>query len=134
MTTAALPLQAAIHDRLTGDPDLMALVADVVDEVPEKQHYPYVQLGDVTEIPDDTHDRPGVEATITLHIWSRYRGWKQALVILGHLDRILHRRPLDVDGFAVRSVVREWHKTTRDPDPTIRHIPVRFRVHLARED
>lgn len=134
MTTAALALQIAIRERLVADTELDSLITGVVDEVPEDQAYPYITVGHVTEIADDAHDRQGLTSTATLHIWSRYRGWKQALVILGHVDRILDRRPLDVEGFTDVSIKREWHQTVPDPDPEIRHIPVRFRVWLTKEE
>lgn len=132
MTTAAQPLQQGTYTLLTGDADLMAAITEVRDSV-EGATAPFVVIGDVTEVPDSTHDREGLNVTMTLHIWSRYRGWKEALVILGHLDRVLHRRPFPVDGFQMVSIQREWHTTQRDPDPEIRHLPVRFRVWLEEE-
>jgi hypothetical protein len=131
VTTAALPLQVAVREKLLADTALMDAIHGVHDEVPENAPYPYVVIGDVTEVPADAHDRQGLTTTITLHIWSKYRGFKQALEILGHLDRVLDRKPLTVAGFEDVSIAREWHQTLRDPDPQYRHIPVRFRVWLT---
>lgn len=133
MTTAALPLQTAVRAKLLADAALMDVIHGVHDEVPENAPFPYVVIGDVTEVPDDAHDRQGLTTTITLHIWSRYRGFKEALEILVHVDRVLDRQPLAVDGFEDVSIAREWHQTLRDPDPEIRHIPVRFRAWLTEE-
>ena len=133
MTTAALPLQTAVRAKLLADSGLMDVIHGVHDEVPENAPFPYVVVGDVTEVPDDAHDRQGLTTTIILHIWSRYRGFKQALEILGHVDRVLDREPLTVSGFEDVSIAREFSQTLRDPDPEIRHIPVRFRVWLTEE-
>lgn len=134
MTTAAWPLQEAIVGKIDGDEQLAALISGVYDHTPETARYPYVTVGLITEVPDNAHATPGVHSTVTLHIWSKYRGAKQALQILGHLDRLLDRKPLTVQGFRDVSIAHEWHETMRDPDPDIRHIPVRFRVWLTKEE
>lgn len=134
MATAAWPLQVAFRSRMLADAGLTGVIAQrVYDEVPGDAAFPYVTVGDVVEVPDDAHDRQGLTATLTLHIWSRYRGYAEALMILGHLDRLFDRQPLAVDGFTDVSIAREWHQTLRDPDPQIRHVPVRFRAWLTKE-
>jgi hypothetical protein len=133
MTSAAWPLQQAIYARLTGDASLMGAVSGVYDYVPEGAAYPYVAIGEAVEVPNDSHDRPGLTVTFTLHIWSRYRGTKQAIQILGHVDRLLNRTPLAVAGFRDVSLVVESSQMMRDPDPEIRHVPVRLRAWLTKE-
>lgn len=132
MTTAAWPLQQAIYARLTADPVLTAL-ATVCDEVPEPAPYPHVTFGEFIEERMDTHDNQGLDVAAVLHIWSKYRGYAECAQILAHLDRILDRQPLAVAGFEDVSIFREHHRMMRDPDPDIRHCPVRFRVWLSKE-
>ncbi|WP_071812529.1 DUF3168 domain-containing protein [Lentzea guizhouensis] len=132
--TAELAVQTAIHTLLTADVELMAAVSGVYDQVPEPAAFPYIRLGDTTEVPDDNHSRRGSRVTTTLHIFSRYRGNKQGLQILGQVDRLLDRQALLVPGYRDVSCAREFHQTLRDPDPEIRHIPVRYRLWLTRED
>jgi hypothetical protein len=132
VTTAALPLQRAIYARLAGDEDLTALVG-VYDEVPEGAAYPYVVLGDTVETPDEEHGRGGLVVMHTLHIWSKYRGFTEALNILGHVNRLLHRQPLTVAGFTDVSIAHDYSATLRDPDPQIRHVPARYRAWLTEE-
>lgn len=132
MATAAWDLQVAVRAKLLADTDLMAAVTGVYDDVPGDAVHPYITVGDATEVPDDAHDRQGLTSTLTLHIWSKYRGFSEALKILGHLDRVLDRKPLTVAGWTDISIAREWHQTMRDPDPLIRHVPVRFRVWLTK--
>lgn len=132
MATAAWPLQQAVYARLVGDTDLTAMCG-VYDEVPEGASYPQVTIGEVTEELDDTHDNQGLDVALVLHIWSTYAGYAECGRILAHLDRLLDRQPLAVVGFETVAIFREHHRMMRDPDPQIRHCPVRFRVWLAKE-
>ncbi|WP_017601650.1 DUF3168 domain-containing protein [Nocardiopsis lucentensis] len=132
MASAAWPLQQAIYQRLAGDTELTAITG-VHDEVPEAATYPHVLIGEVVEEPDDSHDNQGLTVAFVLHIWSKYRGYGEIGRILAHLDRLLDRRPLTVDGFELVAIFREHHRMLRDPDPTIRHCPVRYRVWLNKE-
>lgn len=132
MATAAWPIQQAIYTKLVADSALMA-VAGVYDEPPEPALYPHVTFGEFIEERMDSHDRQGLDVAAILHIWSKYRGYAECSAILGHLDRILDRQPLAVEGFEDVSIFREHHRMMRDPDPDIRHCPVRFRVWLSKE-
>ncbi|WP_116248173.1 DUF3168 domain-containing protein [Nocardiopsis sp. FIRDI 009] len=132
MASAAWPLQQAIYQRLAGDAELTAITG-VHDEVPEAATYPHVLVGEVIEEPDDSHDNQGLTVAFVLHIWSKYRGYGEIGRILAHLDRLLDRQPLTVDGFELVAIFREHHRMLRDPDPTIRHCPVRYRVWLNKE-
>ncbi|MET8824792.1 DUF3168 domain-containing protein [Streptomyces sp. NPDC004610] len=131
MTVALWPLQQAVITALRADPALTAVVTGVFDEVPEEQPHPYVSLGTVTETAADAHNQRGLDARVVLHIWSKYRGFKEAAVILAALDAALDREPLAVAGFRDVSVAHEQHTGMRDPDPDIRHINVSYRVWLT---
>jgi hypothetical protein len=132
VTTAGWPLQRAIYTKLTGDSTLSGM-AGIYDEVPEGAPYPRVVIGETTEVPDEEHGRGGVRATTTLHIWSRYAGNKEAAAVLAEVNRLLHRQPLAVAGFTDVSIAHQYHAFMRDPDPDIRHVPVRYRVWLTEE-
>jgi hypothetical protein len=132
VATALWPLQRAVFQKLTGTPALMALVTGVFDEVPDNQAFPYVSIGSTIETPDDTHDAQGLEASITLHVWSKYPGIREAADIFAALDAALDRQPLTVPGFKDVSVVHAQHESIRDPDPAIRHINAQYRVRLTR--
>lgn len=136
MTAVAWPLQQAVYTRLSSDADLAAL-AGVYDEPPEDVPHPYVTVGESTETPMDAHDRRGVDITITLHIWSRYRGFRQALDILAALDRLMDQRggaaALPVTGFTRVFCSRESYQTVRDPEPDVRHVTAIYRITAAEE-
>lgn len=134
MATAAWPVQVAVRAKLIADPQLMSVASGVFDHVDGDATFPYLTVGEATEVPDDAHDHQGVAMTVTIHIWSKYKGFSEAATILGHVDRIIDRQPLAVDGFSDVSIAREFHQSLRDPDPQIRHIPVRFRIWLTKEN
>lgn len=136
MAVSALALQTAIYDKLTADSALMAKVSGVYDEVPENAIFPYIRVGQVFEVNEDSHSNQGLRSKPTLQIWSAYRGFKEALEILTEVDRVLDRQPLTVPGFKHVSIAREFHQALIDVDRErkvlrLRHIPVRYRVWLT---
>lgn len=133
MTAALWPLQAAVYSKLTADTALMGLVTGVLDYVPEAQVAPYVTIGAITEVPSDSHSQRGLTSNLSLHVWSRYRGYKQAADILAALDALLDRQPLTVAGYIDVSIANSQSQELRDPDPELRHIAVTYRVWLTKE-
>lgn len=125
-------IQVAVRERLLANSALMSKITGVFDAVPENQAFPYVTIGDVTSIPYRTFDGFGEECTITLHIWSRYNGFREAAEILDHLNRILADTGFSVPGWEMEGCYYEFSETIRDPDGITRHIPVRYRVRLAK--
>ena len=132
MTSALWPLQLAVVGKLRAHAPLMAQVTGVFDKVPEKQPHPYVSLGSITENVDDAHNQRGLEASVVLHVWSKYDGFKEAAGILAELDAALDRQPLTVPGWRDVSIAHQQHTELRDPDPDIRHINVSYRVWLTK--
>jgi hypothetical protein len=121
---ALLAVQGALYQRMRASDDLMALVKGVYDEVPE------TALGEATETPDNRHAGFGRQTSSTLHIWSQYPGYAQALEILAVLVRLFDHQPLDMPGLHHVSTHYEFSQTMTDPSPPgdIRHVPVRFRT------
>lgn len=128
-----LDIQQGIYRRLTGDAALGLLVTGIFDEVPEGQTYPYVVLGEVIATPRNAHGSFGREVVATLHVWDRFRGYSRGLAIMNRVVALLDHQPLTLAGHVVVSVRFEFSQTLRDPDPEIRHIPVRFRVTTEQE-
>ncbi|MER7077912.1 Protein of unknown function [Saccharopolyspora kobensis] len=131
MSTAAVPLLTAIFARLSGSAALQARGVRVYDEVPETAVTPYVTLGDPSELPSDQHDAQGLDVDLDLHVWSRYRGYKEAAEIVALLHAELDRKPLPVDGFTNVSIAAGGARYMRDPDPELRHGVAPFRVWLT---
>ncbi|QVQ55060.1 DUF3168 domain-containing protein [Spiractinospora alimapuensis] len=127
-------IQAALYQRLTAED--AALGAAVYDYVPEKDaaSWPYVTLGEAIETPANSHSFIGRDTTITVHVWSRYRGFAEANAVANRVTALLDHRPaeLDVgDGQYVTSLRFEFGQTLRDEDPEVRHVVARFRIRTA---
>ncbi|ELP61772.1 hypothetical protein STRTUCAR8_06456 [Streptomyces turgidiscabies Car8] len=128
--SAVLPLQVAVLALLEADAELAALIQGVFDWVDEGQTYPYVVIGEAIETPDNTHDSHGSNTVITLHVWSKYRGYAQALTIAARLRALLEHRHLTIAGHRHIATYYVSQQTITDPEPPgdIRHVPVSFRV------
>ena len=123
------PLQAAAYAVLIGSTPFMALVTTVADDVAETQPFPYVTFGEATEGPWDCFGQDGSDATLTLHIWSRYRGYAEAQAINASLIGLLDNRTgLALAGYGTVLLNYESSQQLRDPDGITRHIATRFRV------
>lgn len=127
--SAVLPVQQAVLTTLTADSTLMALIRGVYDWV-EDQAYPYIVIGEAVETPDNTHDSHGSNTVLTLHVWSKYRGYAQALTIAARVRALLEHRPLTVVGHRHVATYYVSQQTITDPEPPgdIRHVPISFRV------
>lgn len=131
MTTATVPLLSAIVSRLSASAALQARGVEVYDETPEAAVTPYVTLGEPSENRSDQHDAQGLEVDLDLHVWSRYRGYKEAAEIVADLHAELDRKPLSVEGFTNVSIAADGARYMRDPDPELRHGVAPFRVWLT---
>lgn len=123
---ALWPIQVAVYDRLTGDVTLAGKVSGVYDHVTEGAGWPYVVIGEATSTARGAHDRFGARSTLTLHIWSTYHGFAEALDIADDLLRLLDHQPLTVAGHDTVYVHHDQTVTLRDPDADLRHVVVRL--------
>lgn len=128
----ALAVQRAIYRTLTEDTELQSLVSGVFDDVPEGTEFPYVVIGECTLIPDNYLTGFGREVRVTLHVWSRYRGFAEALAIADRVCQLLDHQPLEVDGWEHIATRLDFMETLHDPDPSLRHVPIQFSVIVAR--
>lgn len=129
-STSLLESQKALHIKLTGDATLMTKITGVFDvfSVPDKQTFPYITIGDMTEVSDNTLNRLGKEATITLHIWSQYKGKKEALDILNRLNQILDFGTMTITGQTLIMMKYDNAETIFLEQDGIVHVPARFRI------
>lgn len=94
-------LQKAIYQALTGDAALMALVAGIFDRVTEGTAYPYVTIGESAGRDWSTKTTKGVQYLLSLHVWSRGGGRKQAADIMDRIHTVLHDASLAATGHAL---------------------------------
>lgn len=106
-------------------------VYDDVPFLPEgmaRENFPYVVIGDDTLIPFDNDTNVGVDATLTIHVWSKYRGRKEAKDIQGEIYTLLNRASLTITGFKVVDILFEFSETFVEQDGITRHGVQRFRI------
>jgi hypothetical protein len=141
-------IQQAIYDKLISDADLIDALAPnvqdktkpaIYDNVPQQVDsgndsvFPYITIGDDTMIDWDTDTSQGKEATLTLHVWSRYRGRKEVKEIQGIIYDALHLSNLIITGYHSVLMLSEYSETLLDPDGLTRHGVQRFRLIVEKE-
>lgn len=96
---------------------------------------PFIVIGDDTVIPWDTDDTLGASTTITLHVWSRYNGRKEANTILGEIYRDLHRNAagLTLAGYHIVDCLHEFSTVFKEIDGVTRHGVCRYRITIQKE-
>ncbi|MFG2683163.1 DUF3168 domain-containing protein [Streptomyces sp. NPDC048392] len=124
------PVQEALYGALTGDATLMALISGVYDFVPETAPFPYIKIGEATEVPDNSHGHFGRQTVVTLHVWTRARGHSKGQEIGARVTALLDHQPLTVEGQHHVVTRFEFSQTLTDPEPPgdIRHLVLRYRV------
>ncbi len=126
--TSLNEVRVGILDTLKADGTLVALVTGVYGNVPQQTAYPYVVLGDMTEVPFNMFGKDGKESTITLHAWSQYVGFKEALSIIDRVNEVLDNAAIIVDGFTLVLCQHETTNTLIDPDGITHHVTAGYRV------
>ena len=126
--SAMRPVQAAVYARLTGDATLMALITGVFDFVLDD--YPYIVIGEATEVPDNRHGGFGRQTVITLHVWTQSEGHGPGLAIADRVTELLDHQPLTITGLDHIATRFEFSQTLTDPEPpgNIRHVVLRYRI------
>jgi hypothetical protein len=98
MTASAVSLRSAIRGALAADGPLTAMLggAKVYDEPPRSAELPYVTLGQDVISDASTATESGDEHALTLHVWSRQGGHKEAHLLTGAVLETLADAPLDL--------------------------------------
>ena len=92
------PLQQAIYETLTGDAALTALVSGIYDHVPQGTDTPFVTLGEANVREWSNAEKTGSEQQLSLRIFSRESGRKQAAIIMERIVTLLHNAAIAVTG------------------------------------
>ena len=125
------PLLDAVYLRLSSDSTLTTtLDCPVYDDVPDSDDFPYLVIGDLTEMPRDTMGKTGRDMTLTLHIWSQFKGNDQVMDIQNRVDALLDRWSPTVTGWSAVQMVQEFFETFRDSDGITRHGVSRYGIHI----
>jgi Protein of unknown function (DUF3168) len=130
MPSAAWSLQQSIYATIATDPGVIALVGSprIHDDVPQNTPYPYLTLGQSTTRDWSTATEPGEEHILTLHVWSREAGHKQAQEIVDALRVALHDRTMTLAGHRLINLRHVFSDARREADGETYHGILRLRA------
>jgi hypothetical protein len=130
MSSAAIALQQAIFAKLTSDAATTAALGGtrIYDDVPARAEFPFMTFGQSTERDWSTGTDQGYEHLITLHVWSRARGRKEAQSVIAAARDALHDQDLTLDGHRLINLSHEYSEARRDNDGETFHGISRFRA------
>ncbi len=130
MANAAWALQKAIHAALAADTSFITLLGGerIFDDVPRGAQFPYISFGLTSERDWSTATEPGSEHLLTLHVWSRANGRRQADDLLQAVRAILHDADLTLEGHHLVNLQQEFADVRRDPDGETFHGIARLRA------
>jgi hypothetical protein len=127
---SAVSLRAAIRNALIADAPLASLLggAKIYDEPPREAALPYVTLGEDVIADRSTATEAGDEHALTLHVWSRQAGHKEAHVIAGAVLAALVDAPLALDGHHLANLRFLVADVRREADGRTYHGIIRLRA------
>ena len=132
MALHSFALQQSIFTKISSgtltDVSGKSITSKVFDDVPEGTAYPYVVIGEETATNIGTKDNDANEHTLTIHVWSQYRGRKEIKNIMSQIYTILHNTDITVSGASLVNVRHEFEQTLLEADGITRHGVMRFRV------
>ena len=123
--------QAALYNRLSTFPGLLALVSTVADDIPQAgTNFPYVSIGEASHSEWDRDVELGNDVSVVIHSWSRYRGRTEIKEIQNQVYLALNRANLSIDGYNFVSCDFEGSESFVDSDGKTRHGVQTFRILL----
>ena len=127
---SAVSLRAALRGALAADTPLAALLGGekIYDEPPREAALPYVTLGEDVIADASTATEAGDEHSLTLHVWSRQGGHKEAHLISGAVLEALSQAPLAPDGHHLANLRFVVADVRREADGRTYHGIVRLRA------
>lgn len=105
-----------------------SVAVSVYDDVPEGRSYPYIVIGEETSRNISAKDNDGHEHTLTIHVWSQYRGRKEIKQIMEQIYTALHDSAITVSGASLVNIKQEFEQTLLEGDGITRHGIIRFRA------
>ena len=123
-------LQKGIYDALVNDAGILALLGGphVYDHVPRQAAYPYLSFGQIVSRDWSVGGESGLEHFLTIHVWSRNRGQKQAQQIVGAIVDALHDAMVPLDGHILINLRFEISEMRRSRDGETIHAIMRYRA------
>ena len=129
-TSPALALQTGLRAALLADAALVTALggAQVFDDVPREAPFPYITIGEIETRDWSTQTSRGNEHTVTVHVWSRYRGRKQVQELIAEVDRILDGTDPPLADHRLVNLSTVFWTALREPDGEVYRGTVRLRA------
>lgn len=133
--SASRVIQTAIYAVLSADATLTSLATGGVhNDIPDGQAYPHVLISRATETP--RHTLGGLNAgigwsdIIRIHVYSRYQGDREAMLIDERITALLNFQALTVAGYSSVIIEREEMRLLVEAIEKIetRHLVAEYRV------
>ncbi len=123
-------LQKSVYEALTSDTSVTGLLggAKIFDSAPQAANYPYLTLGESVDPDWSLGSEDGPERILTLHVWSRSNGDKEANDIIEAIRSALQNGPVAVNDDQRVELRHEYTGTRRDPNDEAYHGIVRYRT------
>lgn len=97
-----LDLQRAIYAALKADAQLMTLITDVYDIVPQDATLPYISFGTADWQPYEANCMALNDESLQIDVWSVYQGgYKEAKTIMAQVKAILRHTTVPINGVDV---------------------------------
>ncbi|PLX39059.1 MAG: DUF3168 domain-containing protein [Hyphomicrobiales bacterium] len=118
MTHPSWALQKAVYETLSGDPTLIALLGGVRihDGAPRGAQLPFVALDPVVTTDGDGDELASREHRLSLVVWTREGGKRQALAVLERLNELLHDADLTLDAHRLINLRRDREEVRQNND------------------
>jgi hypothetical protein len=128
--SAANALLQAIHQRLSGDAALTAVIGPdgIRDRLLPRAALPCIVIGDLETRDFSTSTEAGEEHLLVLQVWSDTEGRRQALTVTERLRELLHDAALVLAGFALVSLLVLNIRTRREPKTKLSVAEMRLRA------
>jgi len=123
--TATAPIFAAVYAALVANP---AIGAGVYDAVPQDAAYPHIEIDGGRAYDWSAALMRGEDIVVEIHVWSRYRGYKEARELMGKVKDRLHEVSLSVTGATLVDIRFQDSEIFTDADGVTRHGIIRFRA------
>jgi|TARA_Y100000015_G_scaffold11391_1_gene10884 hypothetical protein len=132
MSDHSFELQKTIFTTLNSDNTITSTYsATVHDHVPQGTSFPYIVIGEETMTDESsTKTLDFNNFTLTIHIFSRNRGRKEAKQIMARIYELLHNQNLSVTGADHINTRFEFSDVIKENDGLTYHGVQRFRTIL----
>ncbi len=129
--TGSFALQAAIAGALAAHAGVRSFAGApprIYDDVPEKPVFPYITIGDDETRDWSTGSDAGAEHGLTIHVWSRYAGRREAKLLMDEIAAALHDQPVALSARRLINLRLAGMETFRLGDGETWHGIVRLRA------